>query len=239
MHTSFRYCGLFVAIFSQTVVAQVAGVIRGTILDESGKPVTMAEIEIAQNKPFYGHRLVQKHESDSSGAYVIDNVPWGTYVVMAGKESDGYPDMRLAFYSNLSVPSVTLSPQYPVASVNLTLGPKAGFLSIPSVKDAVTGKKVQSAVITLKRSGSEFFIKTAVPAVRILIPSLTDVAVVVEAPGYRSWTPIQENNTGIVHLSPQQLLTLDVEMKPLNPIASDETPTAKPKHVPKLDGGSH
>lgn len=214
MPTSLRYSALLFAIFTQTVVAQDAGVIRGTVLDENGKPVTMAEIEVAENKPFYGHRIVQMHESDSRGEYLIDNIPWGTYVVMAGKESAGYPDMRLAFYSNLAVPSVTLSPQYAEARVNLKLGPKAGILKIPSVKDAMTGKEIDFAVVTLKRSGSEFFIKTAVPSVRILVPSFTDVAVVVEAPGYKSWTPIQETNSGTVRLSPEQLLSLDVQMRP-------------------------
>jgi len=109
-------------------------------------------------------------------------------VVLAGNESSGYPDPKLAFYSNFDVPTVTLAPAFPNASVTIKLPPKGGVLEIVAVLDAVTKRKIDSASIILRRvSNPTLFISTSATTGRILIPSLTDVTIEVTAPGYRSW----------------------------------------------------
>jgi hypothetical protein len=197
----------------QIASAQEFGSIKGVVLEEAGEPVAGAHIQIAENKAFYGHRILQFYETDSQGRYAIDHIPWGTYIVMAGKVSAGYPDMRLAFYSNLAVPTVTLSPQFPTATMNLKLGPKAGILKLRTVTDASTGKKIDNAAVTLKRVNSEFFIKTSAPATRILVPALTDVSVLVEAPGYEPWKPGEPAGDGIIRLLPQQVMSVSVQLR--------------------------
>src|SRR4051812_807963 len=107
---------------------QSTGVIEGTVVDPSGKSVHHARVRVEpKGQPTSGgHRFLRYYETDEKGNFTIDNLPWGDYFVLAGKQKDGYPDMALAFYSNLSVPIVSISPAIPKAHLVVTLQPKAG-----------------------------------------------------------------------------------------------------------------
>jgi hypothetical protein len=214
-----RYENIFclVLFLSSHMCGQTEGTIKGVVVDESGKPIRGAEVHIAENKPFYGHRLIQMYETDSTGQFVIPNVPWASYVVMAGKEEANYPDTKLAFYSNLAVPTVTLAPSFPTANVKVQLGPKAGTLEIESVVDALTGKKILTASVTLRRvQNPEFYIMTSATGGHILVPSLTDIAIEVSAPGYKLWPSKEAANdtTAQIRLKPEEIYKLQVRLAP-------------------------
>lgn len=206
------------ALFLNLVMwAQNTGTVTGVVVDDRGKPVTQAEVHIAEKKPFVGHRLVEMHDTDDQGRFVIKEVPFGTYVIMAGKEEAGYPDSRLAFYSNLSVPTVTLSPSVPTASVTVALGPKAGVLAV-STADAANGKKIELASVTLRRvANPNFFITTSAFKQQIPVPSLVDVSLEVSAPGYTSYycpDPANSARSAPIHLKPGEELKLDIRLQP-------------------------
>jgi hypothetical protein len=203
--------------------AQIQGTVTGTVIDEMGKPIAKAKVHIAEKGPFAGHRLIQFYETDSAGHFLIGRVPWGTYVVMAGKEDAGYPDTRLAFYSNLAVPTVTLAPDFPTAEVNLKLGPKAGVLEVGPVTDDATGKEIRSAAITLRRAGNDFFLTTSTTVGRILVPSMTEVVVGITAPGYKPWPPSdQPNEKRRILLKPEEVQRLQVSLQPEQPTFTNE-----------------
>lgn len=203
-------------VISAYTRAQTGGSIKGIVVDENGKPVARAEVHIAEKKPSVGHRMLHMYETSGGGEFLIPNVPWGTYVVMAGKEDAGYPDTKLAFYSNLVAPTVTLAPAFPAATANVKFGPKAGVLEIAPTTDAETGKKIDSATITLRRKQNpSFFITTSATGGRILVPSFTDVAVEIAAPEYKSWPGREAARTeGKISLKPGEVLSLQVKLQP-------------------------
>jgi hypothetical protein len=133
--------------------ARAQGTITGTVVDETGRPLAGAKVHIAE-KRFVAHRVIRFYEADSGGRFRIADVPWGTYVIMAGKDSAGYADTTFAFYSGEAVPTVTLAPEFSSADVILRLGPRAGVLDLSSVTDAITGKNISLASVTLRRAES-------------------------------------------------------------------------------------
>jgi hypothetical protein len=217
---------------SQLGWGQVQGTIKGVVVDEQSKPVVKADVHIAENKTFVGHRLVDMHETDDQGRFVINKVPWGTYVVMAGKEGAGYPDSRLAFYSNLAVPTVTLAPAFPVATVSVPIGPKAGILELAPVRDSKSGKKIDAATVTLRRvQNPDFFITTFASGSQVLVPSQVEVSIEIAAPNYKSWPSLAGTHTeGQIRLRPGELFKLTVALQcdtGSGKVACDE---ASPEH---------
>jgi hypothetical protein len=156
------------------------------------------------------------HDTDNQGRFTIKDVPFGTYLVMAGKEEAGYPDSRLAFYSNPSVPTCNLV--FPTASVTVALSPKAGLLEV-STTDAANGKKIESASITLRRvANPNFFITTSALKQQIPVPPKVDVSLEISAPGYETYCyPDRANpaRTAPVHLRPGEELKLDIQLHPV------------------------
>ncbi len=194
-----------------------AGTIQGVVIDEAGKPVGGVRVHIAEMKAIRGHRLLQFVETNTNGQFVISPIPWGTYVVLTSKEESGYPDTKMAFYSNLAAPTVSLQPRFPVGKLTVQLGPKAGILELVSVIDATTGKQLQSASITLRRvRNPNLFIRTSTTSSPFLVPSLADVSIEISAPGYKSW-PAGEGGKGEgqIRLKPGEVLKLAVKLQPL------------------------
>lgn len=88
---------LLVLFLSLEALAQSSGTVKRAVIDNHGKPVTKAEVHIAERKSFVGHRLIEMHDTDNQGRFTIKDVSFGTYLVMAGKEEPGYPASRRAF----------------------------------------------------------------------------------------------------------------------------------------------
>lgn len=205
---------LLVSIFSGTMACQTTGAITGVVVDELNNPVASAEVHIADRKPFFGHRLVEYHETDSDGSFNIQNVPFGTYDVLAGKEEVGYPDPKFSFYSNDEVPTVSLASSYPSVKVIVKIGPKGGILNKILVLDAISKKNVESAVITLSRvSNPKFSITTSSTVAKLLVPSDTKIRLVVTAPGYKPWSNDQIGSNSLI-LHPGQSTDLTVLLTP-------------------------
>ena len=98
------------ALACATAFSQSSGTVGGVVLDENSKPVSHAHVHIAEAKPAVGHQLLKFHETNDEGRFQIDNVPWGTYVVMVGKEDAGYADTKLAFYRQPGRPDRYIGP---------------------------------------------------------------------------------------------------------------------------------
>jgi hypothetical protein len=205
----------FLSMACLSLWAQSGGSVKGVVVDETGKPLAGAEVHIAEKKSFVGHRLIQIYETNNDGRFLIDNVSWGTYVVMVGKEDAGYPDTKLAFYSNLAAPTVILAPESPSADVIVKIGPKAGVLDLDPVTDVVTGKKIDSATITLRRTQNpDLFLTTSAAGGRLLVPSRTDVTIEIAAPTYKPWPLDGEKSEGQMRLLPQEVRKLQVRLHP-------------------------
>ena len=209
-------CLSLTACLSAQAIAQITGSISGVVVDENENPIGYAEVHIAKRNLRGGHRFLQMHATDADGRFEISNVPFGTYLVLSGKEKDGYPDTKFAFYSNLVVPTVTVSPSAPSQSVTVHLGPKAGVIEIGSIKD-VSGRTIPSASITVIREENNFFITMSTTNQRILVPSLTRIIIKLQASGYEDWyypgVTDGSKRTAIV-LQPGETAKIDAELQP-------------------------
>jgi len=212
---------LAIVMLLTSALAQVQGTIAGTVVDETGKPVAGAKVHIAQKDVLVVHQIVQYHETDDGGHFRIPHVPWGTYVVVAGKESAGYPaPVFAAFYSSYTLPNVTLREDFPSADIVVRIGPKAGILDIEPVADQATGKEIRSASVTLRRAEDpHLFLSASTTQRRVFVPAFTEVLIEITAEGYKPWPPPDQAATeGKILLKPEQVQKLRVTLQPADPV---------------------
>jgi hypothetical protein len=199
---------------SCSATAATGGSITGIVLDSQGSPVSGAKV-LALELESSPHRLLKFHLTDVSGRFYIQDLPWGTYSMWAGKEEAGYPELPSLFYAPSSLPTVILRRKSPSSSVTIRLGPKAGAIEAVEIVDSKTGREV-IGVITLQRGTDQ---KTTMEASTtqkpILIPSESQVRVAVAASGYKPWPASgAPNGAGILRLRPGEGVELAVELAP-------------------------
>src|SRR5579871_63869 len=181
-------------LFSALSAVAQSGVIRGTVVDEVGQPIQAAKVH-AELHGVPMAKAIRYVESDQNGEFAIDRLDYGTYDVNGQKEEGVYPDTSFSFYSDKPLAaSVQISPDRPIATVALKLGPKAAIMS-GTVRDALTGKPIPVGLMLRRADNSKNFLSTsAPPTFRILIPASADVTVEVSAPGYKTWFYVDESN---------------------------------------------
>ncbi len=193
-------------------LAQEVGVIQGVVSDPNGKPLSGAKVDARLKGEFSGHRLDRSSKTSFDGKFVIDHLSWGTYILVARKEDSDYPDTRLAFYSNLQAPSVTISATDPNKDVAIRLAPQAGRLDL-LVMNARTGERLDSAAVTLRRvENPKPFVTMSTTLKLIAIPALTDVQVEITAPGYNPWP--NGGSALIINLQSREGKHLEVRLVP-------------------------
>lgn len=165
---------------------QGKGSIEGTVLDEKGRPVKGVKVNADPADSRIRASLVRYVETSEQGEFVIDRLDWGDYKVFTKKEEAGYPNMSYAFYSNDVYPKASLSPQTPVAKLQLKLSPKAGLL-FGVVKDASTGQPVDPRIKLFRARDTRKWISVgAASNYSALLPPATEVAIEVSANGYKT-----------------------------------------------------
>jgi hypothetical protein len=216
MRTSTRWF-LILTGLARSLCAQTVGQITGLVLNEAGNPIEHAKVHVEENKAFYGHRILQVYLTDARGQFVIDSLQWGSYVVLAGKEDEGYADTKLAFYSNLNVPVVTVTSLVPTQNVTIHLGPRAGVIEVAAIIDAGTGKAIVAPSVTLRRTENGLWLKASGTQKSILIPSRTKVSIEVEAEGYQVWHypgDTDASRSTPVVLEPGEHQKIEVKLQP-------------------------
>jgi hypothetical protein len=192
---------------SSILFAQCKGGVDGTVIDELGNPMKGALVSLVEKVPFSGHRPIRTFVTDSKGAFHATIDVAGKYLVLAKKEDQGYPETRVAFYSNLEAQELVLDCSSPRVGLVVRLGPKAGHIRQISVIDAATGKLIPNASITLRRVSNEnLFITTSTTYKNIAVPSDTTVTYQVTAPGYADSPKMQ------LHLAPSEDMDLEIRL---------------------------
>jgi hypothetical protein len=174
------------------------GVISGTVVNQRGEP--MADVTASVHpggRPFMG--IVPSDQTDPEGKFWFGRLTWGKYVVCARKEADGYREICDSVFTKDSGPNVTLSPLAPIATVQVTIGPKAGTLTgtitdamtgvpVNPISDAITGARPAPVlrVRPLTDNGRNFD-QTVGPQFTTLIPPNADLELEVREPGYQLW----------------------------------------------------
>jgi hypothetical protein len=200
---------------AQGTAASVSGVIEGTVLNEKGKPVVDALVNVDNGMPTIG--AIRYFTTDKKGHFVIDHLAWGNYKVIAQKESEDYPDMYWAFYSNNVFQSASISQTSPKAVVTIRIGPPCGVLHYSAV-DASNGRTLDAGVTLRRASNPGLFLSGSNIYRQVFVPSLTDVLVEISAKGYEPWPPEAEKATlGKINLKPHEIYNLNVKLQPLKP----------------------
>ncbi|MGB6193254.1 MAG: carboxypeptidase-like regulatory domain-containing protein [Terracidiphilus sp.] len=197
--------------------------IAGRVIDETGKPVSEAQVSLFENRGGLSHKAVRYFPTDSNGTFnaEIDLTEAAQYWIIAKKEAAGYPDTTLAFYDNREPLKLTLNCHASISGVIVTLGPKAAYITRITITDKRNGEPVSNASITLRRLKSpipelpleRFSISTSATLMKpgagylgLPVPSNVDVAYQISAPGFRSSLP------EILHLSPLKMTTVSVSL---------------------------
>jgi len=174
------------------------GVVSGTVVNQRGEPVADVTVSVPPvDRSFIGS--VPSNQTGPNGNFTVAGLGWGKYAVCAHKEADAYREICNSIFSKGSAPTVTRSPQAPAASVQVTIGPKAGILSgkirdsvtglpVNPITDAITGAR-QSAVLRIHplTDNGRYFDQAIGSQFTALIPPDADLELEVRAPGYRSW----------------------------------------------------
>jgi len=195
--------------------AQGNGTINVQVVDEEGRALGGARVKLLGLNPTH---LLHRNDVTNENGHVKLSIPLGTYMVCAGKEEDGYADTLAALYATDPAPVVTLTSAALNQSVVAKIGPRAAVLSPFVVTDAVTGKKIDSASVTLKRLDNEAFVKSSAQD-KLFVPALTKVSVEVHAAGYADWFYpgyIDQSKATAIVLRPGQALPMNAALQPLN-----------------------
>lgn len=164
---------------------QRAGVINGVVINEMGRPVAgaRARVDLMNGPPTTG--LIRYVDTDEQGRFTVDRLEWGSYWVVAMKESEGFPDFGNSVYSDGRTFTAKVSAESPTATVLIVIGPKAGTIA-GQILDAETGVAVVNPGIRIWRwkEPNKFFSTTLRPQFEMLVPADTEVGLEFDAPGY-------------------------------------------------------
>lgn len=187
------------------VASQPAGIITVRVVDQAGNPVSGANVWMLPADGKIHVSAVPECTTDDSGTCARDHLEFGRYVVTAGKESDGYPNMGLNLFRHDKQPLFAeITPGVPDATVAFTLGPKAASIVL-NVIDASSGAPVKNPVITLRPAEHPNAYLTIGHHMnsRVLIPTDEDILVQVSAEGYKPWSI--ETQPGATHANAVRL----------------------------------
>ncbi len=169
----------------------VFGAIEGRVLDQEGKALSGAIVEIDPvDEPVVANSL-PRTTTDEQGRFFLDGIPTGTHLVYASKEEEGYPPAYMAFFvgDKESIPKVTVHNKEVAEGVEVRLGPKASRV-VGQVKDAETGRPVEGAeIIFYRENNPESYFSFGLNEegkFQQLIPS-APLRMKVSAPGYEDW----------------------------------------------------
>jgi len=135
------------------------GIIKGTAVDPSGKPVEGAVVHESSDdgRPLGGRLFRTSTTTDVKGYFVLDQVmPAEKVVVWAYKYSDYYEDAMEPFTfnrpKNLKIPVVEVKAGQTITGVRIQFAQKAGKLHL-YVRDADTKELVHGVFIQWCRKG--------------------------------------------------------------------------------------
>lgn len=202
-----------------TISAPNPSTIEGTVVDETGKPVSQAWVKCETGEGHSCNLPLGYVETDADGRFVMEHLPRAEYKVYAMKEESGYPNIIFPIYRNDSYADASVEPQHPKAEVRVKIGPKAAVLT-GWVKDGVTGKPVNAFVVLRPIAYPDDWLSVATlsPHYRVLAPPSTDLDLEVVAEGYHTW--YYGGPSDPLHRKPLRLdsgaeMKLDIPLQPL------------------------
>jgi hypothetical protein len=141
------------------LAAIVVGVIKGTVIGPSGKPIEAAVVHESCNdgRPLGGRLFRTSTTTDVEGNFVLDRViPCEKVLIWAYKYSDYYEDVMDPFTfdrpKNLKIPEVDVKAGQTITGVRIQLAQKVGKVHF-DVRDADSKELVRGVFIQWCRKG--------------------------------------------------------------------------------------
>jgi hypothetical protein len=207
-------------VIATSAAAQIpnTGSICGTVLDENGQPAKHAVVVALYLGPHSGP--LPNAQSDNTGHYCLENVPFGQNIPSVVDLEHGYPNMWNSFYGSRPLGQKSndvadLSAARPRAVFDFRIPYKAAFLTIHPT-DAITGTpklaliyrvEVQSDPEHRELAGNQKSSEV------LLLPPHENILLKVRAPGYREW-PYDGSQGYVLNLLPGERKTIDVPLQP-------------------------
>jgi uncharacterized surface anchored protein len=192
-------------------MAQRAGVITGTVLDENSQLLDNAKVCLMMRSGNNTAITCNLARTDKNAKFEIKNLENGAYGVFAVKDEDGY-----SIDNQSPGEKVVLTTKNSAADVTVRLRPRGGVL-LGSVTDKVTGQPLKSAWIDYqdidgKASGSSII---SDGRIRLTVPTESDLVIIVAAKGYKGWVFTDPANPTrpVLRLHSGERKTLDVQLE--------------------------
>lgn len=198
------------ALLHRQEITSEAGAISGLVLDAEGLPVSDAEVQ-ARDRESGSIGKVPTAYTNREGAFLIKNLPPGTYTITVAKEEDDYPPTLFPFYSAGFVenPKVALSEGQTISDVVIHLGQKAAKIT-GHIIDATNNKPVPNVQITLRRVDNPEYDLSTAPDLEgrfeILVP-VVPVTVEISGTGYET------KKLGVLSLARGESRRLNVSLR--------------------------
>jgi uncharacterized surface anchored protein len=199
--------------------AETTGTIMARVVDQSGNSVAGAT---AQMEPADGKimaKAIPRCLTDETGVCSYAHLQFGKYHVTAMKNADGYPDVSGELYGHGKSELIAeVTPDAPTASVSITLGPRAGAITLKIVDDA-TGLPVANPTVTLSLATTPTTFRTSSlhSDFKILIPPDEDILVEVSSDGYKPWhmeTQPEATHANALHLHSGEAREFTIRLQP-------------------------
>jgi carboxypeptidase family protein len=165
---------LVLIVFATSSLAQTkqpTGEIRGTVIDQSGKPVSAATV-YAVPQGLFNDAIPRSVKTDSNGVFDFrGGFQLGPYKLYSRKDADGYPDPLDTFYADpkAEVPEVSLSVDHPASNAILKMGRQAAVLAGRIIDpESGAGLRVRLAVLDSQGHGHSLIVDGDY---RVLLPS--------------------------------------------------------------------
>ena len=215
------------AVSSTATPTEVAGpafgAIEGRVVDEEGRPLAGAAVEIRPVDQTIVAGALPVAYTDDAGKFFLDGIAPGTHMIYASKEEENYPATFLAFFvaDPTSIPKVTVYDRQVTEGTIVRLGPKAARL-VGRIVDAQTGQPVEEAEIVLYREDNadnyfSFGLNMDAGRFQRLIPPI-GFRMKVSSPGYEDWfygqdeTPVRSE---VIHVEPDTTKELMISLRPV------------------------
>jgi len=206
--------------YAASAIEAGTGRISGTVVDEHWVPAANFTVQaFPLHMTWFG--TIPQTKTDEHGHFVM-TVPAGRdsdgrnygmrWAVYPRQEKDYYPDLGSRFYTTAvsKAQQIEFMSEPYEATVELRLGPKAGALK-GHVTDALTGAAINPyfEFAWASEPGNRRGEGTS-SGYRILVPSNTDITLIVLSCGYKKWS-----YPGTINIGPGQDMTLDIHMEPV------------------------
>jgi Carboxypeptidase regulatory-like domain len=210
--------GALLLLLSSIGVAQERGLIRGTVLDETGVPVVNAYVAVdAMSEGKISSTL--NAYSDGSGQFVFDGLALGEYRVSAQKEDEGYLTTRPNVFEHNPPLIVKLTADVPAGTATVHFSARGAVLT-GRVRDAKTGAPV-AAQFTLKPENGNGLLGTGTNGrdkFTLSVPANAGFTLEVSAEGYKAWLysdATHPEQAAILRLEPGSKKELNIDLDPL------------------------